>query len=29
MWDAGHGAANTGITRFIEASAASWLAALV
>jgi len=28
MWDAGHGAANTAITRFIEASAAGWLAAL-
>ena len=29
MWDQGHGAANTGITRFIEASAAGWRAALV
>jgi aminoglycoside phosphotransferase (APT) family kinase protein len=28
MWDAGHGAANTAITRFVEASAAGWLAAL-
>jgi hypothetical protein len=28
MWDAGHGAANTKITRFIEASAAGWLAEL-
>jgi hypothetical protein len=28
MWDAGHGAANTEITGFIEASAAGWLTAL-
>ena len=28
MWDAGHGVANTAITRFIEDSAAGWLAAL-
>ena len=28
MWDAGHGAANTAITRFIGDSAQSWLAAL-
>lgn len=28
MWDAGHGAANIAITRFIEDSAAGWLAAL-
>jgi aminoglycoside phosphotransferase (APT) family kinase protein len=28
MWDQGHGAANTAITRFIEDSAAGWLAAL-
>jgi hypothetical protein len=28
MWDEGHGAANTRITRFIEGSAAGWLAAL-
>ena len=28
IWDAGHGAANTSITQFIEDSAAAWLAAL-
>jgi Phosphotransferase enzyme family len=28
MWDAGHGAANSTITRFIEDNARSWLAAL-
>lgn len=28
MWDDGHGAANTAITRFIEANATAWLAAL-
>lgn len=28
LWDEGHGAANTAITRFIEANAAGWLAAL-
>ena len=28
MWNAGHGAGNTEITRFIEASAPAWLAAL-
>jgi hypothetical protein len=28
MWDEGHGAANAAITRFVEANAARWLAAL-